>query len=251
MTITFRYLGISAFEIGETTKKIKILTDPCISKNILCPITIDDITDVDIILVTHGAVDHMGDAIELQQKTDSYLVCGSDVGVHAKNKGVKKERITPMIWGDEVEVCGIKIKCLECKHISLFHSKTVQPWLTGIPVSFLIHLEGARIYHVGDTAIFSDLKLFGDLYRPNIALIPVSGSLRVTGGYGHLPPFEAALATQWIGAEIAIPTHYDPEQFEDVSSYAEYVKLLAPSVRVTIMEPGEEVSYNPETHRLS
>lgn len=252
MTIIFKYLGISAFEITDATNEIKILTDPCISQNILCPVTVDDFEDIDIIVVSHGALDHMGDAVELQRKMGCRLVCGSDVRVHAMNNGVESEKITSMIWGDEVEVCGIKFKCLECRHLSFFQSEATG-WIGGsIPLSFLIYLEDdARIYHVGDTSIFSDLKMFRELYNPDIVLIPVSGSPRVTGGYGHLPPYEAALATKWIGAEIAIPTHYDPEQEEDIKTYVESVELLAPYVNVQIMEPGEIISYDPKTSRVT
>lgn len=247
MGVIFRYLGISAFDltIGE---RVRVLIDPCISKNVLCPVSIEDLTDVDLILVTHGAADHMGDAIEIQKRTGATIVSEPAVRVHAWRNGVERDRVVGVLWGDEVEIMGVKIKAVECRHVSFFLSGDV--YLSGLPLSFIIYPEeGARIYNAGDTALFSDMRLIGELYRPNIALIPIGGAPGLTGGYSHLPPNEAALATRWIGPEYVIPTHYRPDT-EEASIFKEHVELLAPSTRVIVMKPGEALTYDPKTHRF-
>lgn len=227
---------------------MRILVDPCISKNALCPISIDDLSDVDLILVTHGAPDHMGDAIKIQKKTGATIVSDPAVKIHALRNGVEPEKVIPILWGDKVEVKGLSIRGVECRHISFFPSG--ETYLSGIPLSFIIYLKNeVRIYNAGDTALFSDMKLIGTLYRPNIALIPIGGSPELTGGYSHLPSNEAALATQWIRPEFVIPTHYQTNNGE-ASTFIENVKLIAPSIKVVVMKPGESLTYDSEAHQF-
>lgn len=161
---------------------------------------------------------------------------------------MERGKVVGFLWGDQVEVMGVKIKAVECRHVSFFRSGDV--YLSGMPLSFIIYpKEGVRIYNAGDTALFSDMKLIGELYRPNIALIPIGGAPGPTGGYSHLPPNEAAMATQWIGPEFVIPTHYQPDT-EEASMFTNYVELLAPSTRALVMKPGETLTYDHETHRF-
>ena len=248
MTTTFKFLGVSAFEIANG-EGIKILVDPFITGNPLCPVTLDEMTDIDMILVTHGASDHMGDAITIAKRQETLLVCGKDVGIHASKNGVGKEKITPVLWGDHIEHLGVKIQTVECRHMSLLESNGI--CLTGIPLSFIISPEnGTRIYNVGDTSIFSDMKLIAELYDPNILLIPVGGEPETTGGYAHLSPREAALATQWVLPELSIPVHYGLGSREP-ADYEDYTRLLAPTVKVHQMKPGETAIYDPETHKLT
>jgi L-ascorbate metabolism protein UlaG (beta-lactamase superfamily) len=233
---TLRYLGVSAFEITNRDR-VKIIVDPFISKNPICPVKLGEISRADLIVVTHGAADHMGDALELQKRTGATLVCGSDVRVHAVRNGVPRESIVSMLWGDRVEVRGIDFKCVECRHISFFQSGDV--YLSGVPLSYVISPDpGVRIYNAGDTALFSDMTLIGQLYRPNLALMPIGGSPSVTGGFGHLQPYEAALATQWVGPDVVIPVHYAPDS-GDVQLFAEHLRLLAPTVKLKVLKPGE------------
>ncbi|MFC1955864.1 metal-dependent hydrolase [Chloroflexota bacterium] len=241
MSTTLKYFGISFFEIE--TQCSKILVDPCITTNRLCPIKVEDIARANLILVTHGAPDHMGDAIELQKTTKATLVCGPGVKVHALTHGVEPDKIITMLWGDLVEVGGIKIQAVECRHASFFLSKDI--YISGLPLSFIIYPEeGTRIYNVGDSALFSDMKLISELYRPNVALIPVGGSPDLTGGWAHLPPREASLCAHWVSPEVAIPAHYDPKS-TDGDQFVEKVRELSPTVKVVILEPGESYTFNP------
>lgn len=248
MTTTFKFLGVSAFEIAND-EGVKMLVDPFITGNPLCPVKLDELTGVDMILVTHGASDHMGDAITIAKKQETLLICGKDVGIHALNNGVRKDKITEVLWGDQIEHLGVKIQTVECRHMSLLDSNGTR--LTGIPLSFIISPEnGTRIYNVGDTSIFSDMRLIAELYNPNILLIPVGGEPQTTGGYAHLSPKEAALATQWILPELAIPVHYGADSREP-ADYENYTRLLTPTVKTYRMKPGETVRYDPETHKLT
>ncbi|MEM3404274.1 MAG: metal-dependent hydrolase [Nitrososphaeria archaeon] len=242
MTTKFRFYGISFLEI-ETRGK-KIIIDPCVEGNPLCPIKLDDITKADLILVTHGAPDHMGNAIEIQKRTGATLVSAPGVREHALRLGVAKEKAISVLWGDFIEVKSIKIQCVECRHISFFKSGDI--FISDLPISFIVSPEdGVRVYNLGDTAIFSDMKLIGELYQPNIALVPIGGAPKLTGGWTHLAPREASLAVQWVHPEIVIPTHFDPNSNE-AKDFIGRVRSLSPITKVIALNPGEEFIYTPK-----
>jgi len=241
MPTTLKYYGISFFEIEAQGRKIMI--DPCITANRLCPIKVEDIGQADIILITHGAKDHMGDAIDIQKMTDATIVCDPAVRAHAFRNGVQKDKVISMLWGDIIHVGKIGIQAVECRHISfLAYGDT---YISGLPLSFVIYPEeGTRIYNVGDSALFSDMKLIGELYQPNIALVPVGGSPELTGGWAHLPPREASLCVQWVRPEVVIPTHFDPDSDEG-DQFAARVRELTPSTEVVTLKPGESFIFKP------
>jgi len=234
MATIFKYYGISFFEIEAQGRKI--LVDPCIRKNRICPIKVEDIIEADLILVTHGVPDHMGDALEIQKRTGATIISGPGVRVHALNNGVDEDKVIALIWGDHIDVGGIGIRAVECRHLSFFKSK--DQYISCLPLSFIIYPEdGTRIYNIGDTSLFSDMKLIAELYRPNIALVPVGGTPVLTGGLTHLPPREASLCVQWVGPEVVIPTHYlEPAEADE---FADIVSGIAPAVKVAILKPGE------------
>ena len=233
------FYGVSFFEIEANG--VKILVDPFIEGNSLGPIKVKDITQVDLILVTHGAPDHMGNAIEIQKQTGATLVSGPGVREHAIRSGVSKDSTISVLWGDLVEVKGVKIQCVECRHISFFKSGDI--FISDLLLSFIIcPEEGVRIYNMGDTALFSDIKLIGELYQPNIMLVPIGGTPKLTGGWTHLAPREASLAVQWIHPEIAIPTHFDPKSNE-VNEFIKRVRDLSPATKVVVLNSGEEFIY--------
>jgi len=244
MTTSFRFYGISFLEIEvQGMQGSKVLVDPCITRNPLCPIKVEDVLEADIILVTHGAPDHMGDAIEIQKRTGATLVSDPGVRVHALANGVSENKIIALLWGDFIEVGGVRIQCVECRHLSFFKSKDT--YISGLPLSFIIYPEeGTRIYNVGDSALFSDMKLIGELYRPNIAFVPIGGKPELTGGWAHMKPREASFCVQWVRPEIVVPTHFDPKSNKG-TEFTDIVRQLTPTVKVVTLEPGKAFTFNP------
>lgn len=235
--VQLQYLGHSIFKIVTESGTV-IYLDPFLEDNPECPIKLKDVDRADIVLVTHGAFDHMGDAIQLVKKTGALLISGPDVRVDAVSKGVLEEKCQLLVWGGEVDVLDVKIRSLKADHLSFFRSR--DGYLCSIAMSFLITTrDHLRIYAVGDTSIFSDLQLFGQLYRPHIGLIPVGG---FPGFFTELSPSEAVLAAQWLGVQMAIPIHFPAGQ-EEGETFRDLCGQMAPHIRVKIMKPGQEVSY--------
>ncbi|MDO5850029.1 MAG: metal-dependent hydrolase [Methanobacteriaceae archaeon] len=225
-----RWLGHSAFEI-ISDEGVKILIDPFISNNPVCTIPVEDI-EADIICITHGHSDHFGDAMEIANKTGAVVLTNHEISLFLGNQGIDA---IGMNIGGSVSSKGIKFTMLDAKHSSSIDF-TEELTTGGNPASFLITLEdGTKIFHAGDTGLFSDLQnVIGKLYKPDIAMVPIGD--RFTMG-----PFEAALATMWLSPKLVLPMHYNtfPAVAQDPVVFSNFVKQLAPTVETLILNPLE------------
>jgi len=218
------FLGHAAFKIE--TDKTKILVDPFLTGNPLASIKASDVKECDIVLVTHDHGDHLGDAVDICKRTNATLVAIYDLAVHLQEQGVKN--IEGMNIGGTTNIKGVKITMVKA-----FHSAT-----RGAPVGFVLSVPGASIYHAGDTQVFSDMKIIRELYKPDYALLPISG-------YYTMGPEEAALAAELLKPKVVIPMHYNtfPIIKQDPSKFAELVNQRIPEVKVVVLKPGEELEF--------
>jgi L-ascorbate metabolism protein UlaG (beta-lactamase superfamily) len=252
MSTKIRFLGIAAFEITNSIGQV-ILVDPFLDQNPASPIKADDLERVDLILITHLAYDHLGDASAIAKRLKSIVVCGPEVKVFLTQQGVDSNQIRTVPWGGQVNPLRIKVRAVECHHTSFRQAPDGQ-YLSGQPLGFIFEAEpGVRIYHSGDSAIFSDLKLIGELYRPNIGLLCASEiekdyleKLGLFDHYGNeMSGDEGALAVMWLGLEYAIICHYlDPEGREDVSLFFKTLENLGFEGKSLALKPGEIVEYD-------
>ncbi len=184
-------------------------------------------TDPDIVAVTHGHADHMGEAVALNRKT----VAITEIARYLKTKGLPVES---MNIGGTIRVDGISFTMTAALHSS-FIEGAGPGFSAGAAAGFVIGMDGVNVYHAGDTALFSDMKLIGELYHPDIALLPIGG--RFTMGIA-----EAMMAATFIGAKTVIPIHYntwekitaDPHQFKKAIE-------RTTDIKVTILKPGESM----------
>lgn len=239
-TVTIAYFGGAAFKITTVGGK-RILIDPYIAENRLCHRSLGYFLDADLILVSHGAFDHMGDAMEIMRESKAVLICGEDVARYSIQMDIPKERVITTVYGDQREFEGIRIKTVDARHKSTVISESGEILYYGVPMGFVINTENdIRIYHTGDTSLFGDLRLIGMLHRPNILLIGVSN---VSEGHPiEMNPREASLATLWVSPDIVVPMHY-PHGSDDPATFRENVRVVAPHVEVVIIEPNSEITY--------
>jgi L-ascorbate metabolism protein UlaG (beta-lactamase superfamily) len=213
MTTSLRFLGASGFEVVGPTSRI--LFEPMLRANPWAPVQVEDIEPPDLICVSHGAWDHLGDAAEIARRTGAPIITSADVARKLVAAGLPAEQVRATIWGVCYEINGILVRPVECHHWTASEMPDGSV-VAGTPLSFIVETEpGVRIYHFGDSAIFSDMKLIGELHQPTVALLgcaqtdglpddPGAGTL-VTG---EMNPDEAALAADWLGVRYAIATHY-------------------------------------------
>jgi L-ascorbate metabolism protein UlaG (beta-lactamase superfamily) len=218
-----RWLGHAGFEI-ELADKI-LFIDPWLTGNPLAAMRASDVKKADVICVTHDHRDHLGDAVEICKQTGATFVGIHELGVYAEENGVKD--VVGINIGGTVDVKGISISIVQA-----FHSST-----RGAPTGFVIKAEGKTIYHAGDTGLFGDMRLIGEIHHPDVALIPI-------GNYYTMGPREAAEAVKLIKPAVAIPMHYQtfPVLEPSAESFTKIVREKAPEVRVVALKPGEAYS---------
>ena len=260
MTTQIRFLGLAAFEITNSQGQL-ILIDPCLSDNPASPVQVDDLHRVDLVCVTHLAVDHLGDAAAISKKFGCPVVCGPEVAVFLVQQGADPNLMRTLPWGGQSNPNGIRVRAVECHHTSFRQAPNGQ-YLSGQPLSFILYTDpGVRIYHSGDSAIFSDLKLIGELYRPTIGLICAceleAEFLERFGLRDHIGNEmngdEGALAAMWLGVDVAIICHYlKPEGHEDVRKFINILECRnsdsTPLVKPMVLRSGEMITYNGRTY---
>lgn len=223
MSITIKYLGHSAFLIkyGESS----IIIDPFIKGNPEAKVNPNDL-DVQDVFLTHAHGDHLGDAIEISEKTGAKISAIYELANYCIKNGAEAQGLN---MGGAVEFSWGKAWWLPAAH----SSSTPDGEYGGEPASILLEIDGKRIYNAGDTGLHYDLKMVGEFYRPDIALLPV-------GGYYTMGIDEAVKATEWLGCKKVIPMHYNT--FPAISINVEEFKTKIESktdAECIILKPGE------------
>ena len=183
-----KYLGHSAFEI-ETNGK-KILIDPFLT---MYPDY--DASGVVDIFVTHGHADHLGSAIEISQSTGARITAVFELANYCASKGARANGINLGGW---IDFEWGKALAVPANH----SSSTPEGVYAGCPCGFVLEIEGKTIYHAGDTCLNSEMKIIGELYQPDVAMLPI-------GGYYTMDIEQAVIASEWLQVGTVIPMHYN------------------------------------------
>lgn len=183
--------------------------------------------DVDIVAVTHGHADHLGETVALKRKT----VAINELAKYLAAKGVDA---VAMNIGGTTEIDGVKFTMTQAIH-SAWIEEAGMGFAGGGTAGFVIGMDGKRIYHAGDTALFSDMKMIGELWHPDVAILPI-GDLFTMG------PEEAMIAAQYVGAPLVIPMHYNTwPPIEQDPSYFKQALERTTDLKVVVMSPGETI----------
>ncbi len=227
-----QWFGHSAFEI--TSSDTRILLDPFISNNPVCSTAVEEF-EPDVICVTHGHADHLGDAMEIAERTGALLIANHELSVFFSRQGLES---TGMNIGGTISIDGIGIRMVDAKHSSDIDF-TEEVTSGGSACGFIIETPEGRVYHAGDTGLFSDMRdVIGEIYRPDIALLPIGD--RYTMG-----PEDAAVAAGWIKPEKILPMHYNtfPVIEQNPQVFAELVERTSPGTEVIILDVGGFYEY--------
>jgi L-ascorbate metabolism protein UlaG (beta-lactamase superfamily) len=246
-SLKVQWLGQSAFKITSSEGKV-IVTDPWLKANPLTPVefkTLENLGKVDVLLVSHGHLDHFADAPAIAKLNNVPMYAPGDMNASVVALGILPPELAPRFNKSGVvePSPGIKVTPVHAEHSSVINWKNPatnkdEIHVGGEPVGFIIELEdGFKIYHMGDTGLFSDMKFIADYYKPDLVLMPIGGNFT-------MGPKEAAYAAnELMKTPNVIAMHYGANPLAK-GTLAQFMELMKnPKIKVHPIKPGEVATF--------
>ncbi len=215
----------------EAAQGTKILIDPFITGNPKYPKGFVLPEKIDYILLTHGHGDHISDAVPVAARHHSTVVAIYELAAYVANKGAA--HTIGMNLGGTVQLDGVAATMVEAKHSSAAQDEKGTHYV-GVAAGFVLAVaDGPVLYHAGDTDVFGDMKLIRELYRPEVAMLPI-------GGHFTMGPREAALAVRLLEPKLVLPLHFGT--FPPLTGTPEQLAVLVDAgIQVARWAPGESI----------
>jgi L-ascorbate metabolism protein UlaG (beta-lactamase superfamily) len=223
-----RFLGHSCFELSDGA--VTVLVDPFLTGNPKAAVSADEVSP-DFILLTHGHQDHYGDTVGIAKRTGATVVATAEIAGEIGGQGVEKT-FDPNLGGT------VRFDWGWVKLVPAWHTSTTPNGTVTVPAGLLIHIGGKLVYHLGDTALFSDLQLIsrrGD--HVDVAIVPI-------GGHYTMDRIDAVTAVEFVSPTTVIPCHYDT--FPPIETDAEAFKgdvEASTGASVVLLAPGESHTF--------
>jgi L-ascorbate metabolism protein UlaG (beta-lactamase superfamily) len=214
----------------QTAKGRNILIDPFIAHNPKYPEDFELPSKIHHVLLTHGHGDHISDAVPVAKKHGSTVVAIYELADYVAGKGVAET--IGMNLGGSVDLDGVTATMVEAKHSAGAQDEKGTHYV-GVATGFILAVDGGPVlYHAGDTAVFGDMQLIREIYKPSVAMLPI-------GDFYTMGPKEAAVACKFLAPETVLPIHWGT--FPALTGTPEALAaLVGPGVKVVSWKPGEE-----------
>ena len=231
-SLSITWLGHATFIITTPGGK-RIVIDPWLEGNPMCPADHKRIDKADVILLTHGHSDHSSDVVNVARSTGAPVVGVFEISVWLTGKGL--QNVIGMGIGGTISVAGLEITMVPAVHTSSVVENGSIVYL-GEPAGFVVRMEnGQAFYFAGDTALFGDMRLIGEMHSPDVAFLPI-------GDHFTMGPDAAARACLMLGVRQVVPMHYGT--FPALTGSPDALKKLVEpmGIDVLVLKPGETAS---------
>ena len=227
--LAITWLGHSTFVIRTPGGK-RLMFDPWLAQNPSCPDALRKPPKVDLVLVSHGHRDHIDDLVAVARESGAPVVAVPELCDWLGRKGIAN--LSPMNKGGSQQVAGLHVTMTDALHSSGYVDNGQMIYM-GEPAGYVVRLEdGVTLYFAGDTALFGDMRLIGEMHQPDIAFLPIGD--RFTMG-----PAAAARACEFLGVKQVVPMHWGTFPML-TGTPAELKRLVEPKgIQVLELEPGE------------
>jgi L-ascorbate metabolism protein UlaG (beta-lactamase superfamily) len=226
------WLGHATFRITTPSGKV-ILLEPWVDSNPACPDSLKKFERLDTMLITHGHADHMGDAVALGKKYQPQTVAMPEICAWLGSKGVPN--MNGMNKGGTQKIGETEVTMVNAAHSSGIHDGE-QMIYGGEAAAYVVRFPGGlAVYHAGDTDVFGDMKIIGELYSPDLAILPI-------GDHYTMGPRQAALAIRLLGVRHVIPMHYGT--FPVLTGRPEMLRELTRDIsglEIHVLKPGDSI----------
>ncbi len=227
---TLTWLGHATYRLDTPGGK-RVYVDPFLNGNPACPESELEPERIDVIALTHGHGDHLGDTVDLAKKHGCTVVALVELSMWLNSQGVDDSKLPAGNKGGTIDAEGVKIT-----FTNAFHSSgTPDGSYGGEAAGLVVETEnGTKLYFAGDTCVFGDMQLIGRIYSPDVAILPI-------GGHFTMDPREAAVALELLGTKHCIPCHYGTWPVL-VGTPGQLRELAPAGVKIEEMEPGGSVT---------
>ena len=226
------WYGHSTFKI-VTPKGMHILIDPWVVGNPACPKHLKKVDEIDLMLITHGHFDHMGDVVPLAKSHNPKVVANFEIAAFLESRGVQDTM--PMNMGGTQQVEGVAVTMVPAFHTSSIEDEGRLVY-GGEPAGYVVTLENRfTFYHTGDTQVFGDMRIIAELYKPQLCFLPI-------GGRFTMSPREAAYACKLLKPKWVVPMHFGT--FPPLTGTPARLKQLTKGIKglkVIEINPGDTI----------
>ena len=226
--LEFTWVGHGTWQV-KTVTGLSLLVDAYVQSNPAAPEHLRTIEKVDLVLLTHGHIDHVADIIEIAERNNPSIICPMELGKWPVRQGIDESAVTGSNKGGTIEIHGLSVTMVHAEH----SSSTPDGAYAGEPVGYVITFEnGFKAYFSGDTDVFGDMSLIGELEKPDVAFLSIGDFLQWAR--------RAAKAVELLGVRKVVPTHFGtravhrgrPEQLKS---------LISPEIFVIQVNPGDVI----------
>ena len=230
--VSFTWVGHGTWKARSARGK-EVLIDPWVMNNPAAPANLKKVERCDLMLVSHGHGDHIGDAVEIAKATKPKIVTIVELGAWLSSKGVAQDTIIAANKGGTIDVDGIKVTLVHAEHSCGIQDGDHIVY-GGEPVGFVVEFEnGYTVYFACDTDVFGDMALIAELHKLDAAVLPI-------GGFYTMDPQRAAKAVSLLGVRTVVPMHFGT--FPILSGRPDQLQeLVGKDVKVLEVKPGDTI----------